>query len=414
MTEELISAAEEALVELAEQPDLGSVSWAATNTLVFSHLIPARRFAEARLWCQDLIDRETGYESWNALSNLGVVEFESGNTQIAKNLFQAIIDAQTGPVDEASEYLERIGSGEKRQLDKRVDWDYTDKWQKLDVSKPLKGKQKPKDMYFRMIKVMQVQDIWEEFKDSYSQSPAATVFGYVNGAVEALENAGIEAEREVLVRACSDYIKFVVGEEAESVRPGPISRVDEIQETERLDENDPEVISETALYNRWASKYEPIAYIAFELEEIPAGIPNEYIWSEHSGSGYDYLSKGFESFRDSRDPARCYVVTKNPIEDLDKYESINTELQRCCEECEGEGTVDDEDCEGCDGAGTQYYEIPSNYPLIISTQNELDVFTRTYSSTPTEASASAARFCTSCGSARPDGAKFCVSCGERY
>ena len=414
MSETYISSAEESLVELAEQPHLGSAAWASTNTLVFSHLIPARRFAEARLWCNDLIELETGYESWNALSNLGIVEFESGNTGLARGFFQAIIDAGTGPVDEAEEYIERIDSGEKRPLDTRVNWEYSEKWKKVDVSKPIKGKATPHDLYLRLIKLFDVQNTWSEMEESYRQSPAAAIYGLVNGIDTGLNNAGIEIDREVIVRACSDAVQFVVGEEAINARPGPIRQDDETSETDRLDENDPEVISETALYNSWAAKYEPIAYIAFELEEIPAGIPNEYIWSEHSGSGYDYLSKGFESFRDSRDPARCYVVTKNPIEDLDKYESINTELQRYCEECEGEGTVDDEDCEGCDGAGTQYYEIPSNYPLIISTQEELDAFTSSYASTPSGASVSVARFCTSCGSARPDGAKFCVSCGEKF
>lgn len=412
MSETYISEAEEALVDKAEQPDLGSVSWAATNTLVFSHLIPARRFAEARLWCQDLIDIEVGYESWNALSNLGIVELESGNTQVAKNLFQAIVDADMGPVGEALEYLGRIGSGEKYPLDKRVDWEYTDKWQKVDVSKPLKGKQKPKDMYLRMIKIMHVQNTWEEFKDSYSQSPAATIFGYVNGVETALIEAAIEFEREVLVRACGDYIQFVVGDEAEQARRARNGGGDGTPS--RLNEHDSEAIGETALYNNWAERYEPVAYIAFELTEIPDGIPNEYIWSEHSGSEYDYLTQGFEAFSDSRDPATSYVITKNPIEDFETYESYKTELRRFCEECEGEGTLDGEDCPGCDGAGNQYYEIPSNYKLIIYTQEELDAFTSSYSSSNPETSTPDAKFCTSCGTARTGGGKFCVSCGEKF
>lgn len=412
MSETYISEAEEALVDKAEQPHLGAVSWAATNTLVFSHLIPARRFAEARLWCDDLIKMETGYESWNALSNLGIVEFESGNTVLARNYFKEIVNAGFGPVDEAQSYMDRIDAGEKHPLDKRVDWDYTDKWQKVDVSKPLKGKQKPKDMYLRMIKIMHVQNTWEEFKESYSQSPAATIFGYVNGVETALIEAAIEFEREVLVRACGDYIQFVVGEEAEQVRPG---RVVEASNTPpRLNENDPEVISATSVFNRWCEAFVPVAYIAFELEEIPSGISNEFIWSEHSGAENDFLTPGFEPFAQDRDPATSYVITSVPFSDEDNNEFITTRIQRFCEECEGEGIVDDEECPGCDGDGDQNYEIPSNYPLIIYTQEELDAYTSTYSSTPSGASASAARFCTSCGSARPDGAKFCVSCGEKF
>lgn len=412
MSETFISEEELALVDVAEQPHLGPESWAATNTLVFSHLIPARRFAEARLWCDDLILLETGYESWNALSNLAVVEFESGNTELARGYFQEIINAGVGPIDEAEEYISLIDSGAKRPLDRRVDWDYSFNWSSFDISKPLKKKQKPQDLYFRLIKLFEVQEIWAEIQDSFRISPAATIYGLVNGVEESLNEAGVVFDREVIVRAYSDAIEFVVGEEADQARPGYAAG--ESDTPPRLDESDPEVIAETALYNGWVAQYEPIAYIAFELTMSPEGIPNEYIWSEHSGSDYDYLTQGFEAFSDSRDPATGYVITKNPIEDFDKYESFKTELHRFCEECDGQGTVDDEDCPGCDGAGNQYFEIPSNYKLMIYTQEELDSFTSSYSNSTSVIAPPAAKFCTSCGSVRIEGAKFCGNCGTAF
>ena len=244
MAETIISEQEEALVELAEQPHLGSASWASTNTLVFSHLIPARRFAEARLWCDDLIRLETGYESWNALSNLGIVEFESGNTGLARRYFQAVIDAGFGPVDEAEEYIDLIDSGENRPLDGRVNWGYSLAWSNVDISKPLKRKQKPQDLYFRLIKLFVVQDVWNEIKDSYSQSPAATIYGLVNGVEDSLNEAGIELDREIIVRAYSDAIEFVVGEEAEELRPGPDSF--ESNDSEDLEDSTPEKIDAPA------------------------------------------------------------------------------------------------------------------------------------------------------------------------
>jgi hypothetical protein len=203
--------AEDMLVELAEQPHLGAPSWEATNTLVFSHLIPARRFAEARLWLEDLIGMEVGYESWNAVSNLGVVEFESGHTDLARSLFESMIDAGEGPLDEAEEYLERINAGETCPLDTRADWDFSEKWKKVDASKPIKANQKPQDLYLRMIKVLDVQETWESIEDSYAQSPAATIYGLVNGAHEGFSAAGIEVDREVVVRACTDYLVHVAG-----------------------------------------------------------------------------------------------------------------------------------------------------------------------------------------------------------
>jgi len=221
------AATEDMLVGLAEQPALGSSSWAATNTLVFSHLIPSRRFAEARLWLEDLIEMETGFESWNAISNLGIVEFESGHTDRARSLFQSIVDSGEGPVFEAEAYLERINSGESRPRDTRADWDFSDKWQKIDVSKPLKGKHKPQDLYLRIIKLLDVQDTWETMQEPYAQSPAASLYGLANGFDEGLRGAGIEVDREVIVRACTDYIVHVVG--AKKSLPAPPS--EELEES---------------------------------------------------------------------------------------------------------------------------------------------------------------------------------------
>lgn len=106
-----LTEAEEILLRIANAPELQVESWSAINTLVFSLLIPARRLDEARTWCENLIVRGSGFEYWNAISNLGTVEYESGNTEIAKALFEQVIDGEEGPVDEAREYLGRIAAG---------------------------------------------------------------------------------------------------------------------------------------------------------------------------------------------------------------------------------------------------------------------------------------------------------------
>ena len=227
-TQEGDSEAEDMLVELAEQPALGSSSWAATNTLVYVHLIPARRFAEARLWLEDLIGMNIGYESWNAVSNLGVVEFESGHTDIARSLFESMIDSGEGPVFEAEEYLGRINAGETRPLDTRADWDFSDKWQQVDVSKPLKGKHKPQDLYLRIIKLLDAKDTWETMQEPYAQSPAASIYGLANGFDEGLRGSGIEVDREVVVRACTDYLVHVAGAKKSSPAPSSEEREESV------------------------------------------------------------------------------------------------------------------------------------------------------------------------------------------
>lgn len=202
---------EDRLIALAEQPDLGAASWAASNTLVFSHLIPQRRFAEARLWCDDLIEREVGYESWNALSNLGIVEFEAGNTSLALKLFEAIIEADLGPVDEAEEYIDLINSGEERPLDTRVSWEYSDDWQSVDATEPLSGSETARDIYLRVIKILDVKDMWDEMEESFDQSPAATIYGLATGIFSGFSTVNHGVDREVFVQACVDYVFKVIG-----------------------------------------------------------------------------------------------------------------------------------------------------------------------------------------------------------
>ena len=202
---------ERALIDLAEQPNLGRPSWEATNTLVFSHLIPQRRFAEARLWCADLINLDVGYESWNATSNLGIVEFESGNTKQAKTLFQSIIDSSQGPVHEAQEFLELIESGVKRPADDRITWKYSDRWQDLDVSQPLRGDETPEEVYLRVIKILDIKESWDDLEEPFEQSPAASTYGLAYGIMGAFSQAGLDLSQEVFVTAINDYITEVVG-----------------------------------------------------------------------------------------------------------------------------------------------------------------------------------------------------------
>lgn len=202
---------EDSLVGLAEQPSLGPASWAATNSLVFSHLIPQRRFAEARLWCEDLINLDVGYESWNARSNLGIVEFESGHTEKAQELFESIIDEDMGPVDEAEEYLELIASGEERELDTRVSWEYSNRWEEIDASQALSGKETPEDIYLRVIKILDIKDMWDEMEESFNQSPAATIYGLASGIQSGFIGAKVQVDREVFVQACADYVFEVIG-----------------------------------------------------------------------------------------------------------------------------------------------------------------------------------------------------------
>ena len=188
----------------------------------------------------------------------------------------------------------------------------------------------------------------------------------------------------------------------------------------KLDENDPEAVAALKAYASWEKKYKPLAYIEFELEVAPAGIPDVNIWSIRSGDYEEYLSKGFQEYNPgSNSPVTSYVIAEMPIKDMDVFETITTEIRRWCDKCEGEGEFDGDDCDYCESAGTQYFEVASNYPLFISTQEELDDFASSFAgASPASSSApagSTVKFCSECGTKRePLTAKFCGECGTGF
>lgn len=82
--------------------------WAAAtaaNNLAFCVLIPQGRLDEARAVLRDAMALDAGYQSTNAMSNLGIVEYDSGDPAAASSLFQRVVDSGTGPLDEAHYYL---------------------------------------------------------------------------------------------------------------------------------------------------------------------------------------------------------------------------------------------------------------------------------------------------------------------
>mgnify|MGYP006272368513 CR=1 FL=1 len=112
-----IEKAIELLVPIAERPDLHqSTSCSAINTIVFTALIPEQRFVESIAWLDDSIHGDYGYESWNSISNLGHVYLRLGEVEKATQLFTTLLQAQFGPLDEATEFLEIIKSGKAETL----------------------------------------------------------------------------------------------------------------------------------------------------------------------------------------------------------------------------------------------------------------------------------------------------------
>lgn len=197
--------AEELYVEVGEQPQFGAMAASAINSLAFNILIPKQRFEEARLWLQDAINLEAGYESWNARSNLALCEFFAGNIDASARLFQQVVDADEGPIGEAKEYLARIKVKDIPKAPKSLNLDYADKWQEVDVSGPVDPNSSQRDFYLRFIKYM-VETNLDVDLDMFSQSPGACATGFANGALQGKAgDTGIS--RDAVAKAYYDYVR---------------------------------------------------------------------------------------------------------------------------------------------------------------------------------------------------------------
>jgi predicted DNA-binding WGR domain protein len=233
-----------------------------------------------------------------------------------------------------------------------------------------------------------------------------------------LKSFGSKAEAEAAeVKAIAEKTKKGYVEKG-----GEASKVSESKSTSSIsqDEN-AEVIAAKKLFTKWAKKYKPVAFVNVELDELPDGISDNLVWSLSDFGDSCSLISGFSpTDYSSRIPVLGHVITSVPFEDGNEYDSVTTELTIYCEACDAEGTLDDEDCPHCEGDGNLYVDTAGEYPLIISTQEELDSFLA--AATPQRAhspkgtsSGNAAKFCSECGSKRePISAKFCSECGSSF
>lgn len=177
-------AAEELFIEAALEHEPGPIGASAINSLAYNILIPCNRIQEARIWLQQAINLEVGYESWNARSNLGICEFACGNHEVAGRYFQQIVDADAGPVAEAKEYLEKISldhSQSKRQDD---NFDFSEEWRASDLTRPLAACLTPRELYLQLLKFLS-ESRHEVDIDLFGAVPGAFVTGFATSiAVE--------------------------------------------------------------------------------------------------------------------------------------------------------------------------------------------------------------------------------------
>jgi TPR repeat protein len=200
-------AAEEIYVEVGEQTQTGKPSSSAINSLVFSILIPQRRFVEARAWLQDSIDMEVTWECWNSLENLGLVEYSAGNNELAEIYLEQVVAADDGPVSDAKKILSKIQAGKFARPGPVFNLKYGEEWRDLDVSEAIDPKISQREFYLRMIKVMFLQDQKFDPKN-FKQSTGATITGFANGVLtQELLDYGLS--RDASAKAALDYFYFV-------------------------------------------------------------------------------------------------------------------------------------------------------------------------------------------------------------
>lgn len=189
ISEERFEDAEERLADLAGQTEKLE-EWACSfiNTLVYSILIPQGRFREALAWLDDSIQGDYGYESWNSISNLGHVMIKLGDLERAEKLFQLLIDANEGPIDEAEEFLEMLESGEAEGL--------------------IESDEDPRDSraYQHALEHLKENGLKETVVDLFSSSRGTAVRTFVKGVMSVKGYAALNPTNDQLAQALWDFI----------------------------------------------------------------------------------------------------------------------------------------------------------------------------------------------------------------
>jgi hypothetical protein len=200
-------AAEEIYVAVGEQTHLGRMASSAINSLVFTILIPQRRFVEARAWLQDSMEIEATYEAWNSLENLGVCEYAAGNNDLAARHLEQVIEANDGPVEDARKLLNKIQAGKFAKPVPKLNLEYSEDWRQVDVSGPLDPKSTQREFYLRLIKYMHESNQQFDVK-SFKQSSGASITGFANGVLTQ-ELIDLGFTRDAAAKACLDYVNYV-------------------------------------------------------------------------------------------------------------------------------------------------------------------------------------------------------------
>lgn len=181
--------AEERLVEVAENPQTYE-EWACSfiNTLVYSILIPQGRFREAYAWLDDSIQGDYGYESLNSISNLGHLMIKLGDLDYAEKLFRLLIDANTGPLDEAEEFLEMLESGEAENLIESTD-------------DPTESK-----AYQHLYAYMQENGMEDDAVDAFNSSRGGAIHGFVKGVMDAEGISSLNPTNDQIAQLMWDFV----------------------------------------------------------------------------------------------------------------------------------------------------------------------------------------------------------------
>ena len=200
-------AAEEIYVSKGEQTHTGKPAASAINSLVFSILIPQRRFVEARAWLQDSMDMEVPWECWNSLENLGLVEYNAGNNELAEIYLQQVVDADDGPVSDAQKLINKIQAGKFAKPGPVLNFKYGEEWRDVDVSGPINSNMSQREFYLWLIKIMYAKK--QKFDpNDFEQSAGATITGFADGVLtQELLDDGLT--RDAAAKAALDYFYYV-------------------------------------------------------------------------------------------------------------------------------------------------------------------------------------------------------------
>lgn len=175
------------------------------NNLAYSVYLRQRRFVEAQVWLEVAINLDVPFQSNNARSNLGQVHFYRGDYEAARPLFERIVSSGDGPLEEAKDFLARMGTEAPglAMPDAPREMRYSEAWRTVDIFSPAPQGQTDQFYYDLVLGHLAANGAAKAALDTTLLERAAFISGVADGIMESMK---APIRRDIVVQAARDAI----------------------------------------------------------------------------------------------------------------------------------------------------------------------------------------------------------------